>query len=153
MAKRIKTIKKVKPKNWKKKADAMWSLCIRMRYKQCEICGRPGIMTKAGNPVGGLNAHHLIGRGNLLWRHDLRNGVCLCARCHKWSPTCSPHGGTLQAVLGFIEWIQDNKPGQWKFYDDNKTVRKTPKVTYEDSFIYLREMLPNVNTSEFPSYS
>jgi hypothetical protein len=149
----MKQPKKKKIKNWKKKADAMWSMAIRMRYKQCEICGRAGVRTKGGNPVGGLNAHHLIGRGNLLWRHDLRNGVCLCVRCHKWSPTCSPHGGSLTAVLGFIEWMQDSKPEQWAWYDRNKAVRKTPKMTYEDSFIYLREIMPYVNSSEFPTYS
>lgn len=143
---------KKRVKNWKKKADLMWSLCIRMRYKQCEVCGKKGVKTKAGQPVGGLNAHHLIGRGNLLWRHDLRNGVCLCVLHHKWSPVCSPHGGTLTSVIGFIEWLQDSKPKQWTFFDENKLVRKTPKMTYEDSYEYLKKMLPLVNTSEFPAY-
>jgi hypothetical protein len=140
---------KRKPKNWKKKADDMWSLVLRMRYKQCEICGRPGIMTKAGNRVGGLNAHHLITRGNLLWRHNLRNGLCLCIHCHKWHKTCSPHGGTLTAVLGFIEWMKINKPKQWAWYEKHSTEHRTPKWTYEEDYNYLKNKL---NTNGFVAY-
>ena len=110
MAKRPKPIKKKKPKNWKLKADAQWSLCIRLRHKQCELCGRPGFITKKGLQVGGLNAHHVIGRGNLLWRHDLRNGLCLCTHCHKWNPACSPHYGGIDAALAYRDWFMDNKP-------------------------------------------
>jgi hypothetical protein len=150
MAKRAKPIKKKKPKNWKKKADDTWSLILRLRYQQCEICGRRGKMTKSGYCIGGLNAHHLIGRGTLLFRHDLRNGLCLCIYCHKWNPAHSPHCGMVEAIRGYMEWMEDNKPEQWAWYEKHKHERRTPKLTYEESYHVLKEYL---NRGDFPTYT
>jgi hypothetical protein len=143
------TKRKIKRVDWKKKADNMWSLCIRLHHKQCEICGKRGRMTKSGQQIGGLNAHHIIGRANLLWRHDLRNGLCLCTRCHMWSPDCSPHARSIIGVTAFVDWMKDSKPKQWKWYDDHKLEHRTPKYTYEETFNYLQRML---NFKELPSY-
>ncbi len=144
-----KTIRRKKKVDWKKRADNMWSLCIRMAHNQCEICGKRGFITKAGYAVGGLNAHHLISRGNLLWRHDLRNGLCLCTRCHMYSPNCSPHSRSITGVLAFCDWMQDSKPEQWAWYDGNKAERHTPELTYEELYYKLKD---NLNTGERVTY-
>lgn len=148
MAKK-KSIRKKKKVDWKKKADNEWSLCIRMLHKQCEICGKRGLITKKGLPIGGLSAHHLIGRANVLWRHDLNNGLCLCTRCHIFSPSCSPHSKSLIGVTAFIDWMKDSKPEQWAWYELHKTERRTPKHTYEEIFHFLEDKL---NTGYRPAY-
>jgi hypothetical protein len=141
--------RKKKKTNWKKKADTQWSLLIRLHYKKCEICGKPGYMTKAGLPVGGLNAHHVISRGNLLFRHDPLNGQCLCVGCHKFSRTCSPHAGSIIGVTGYIDWMQDKKPLQWDWFNKNKLKRGKPGLTREETFMYLQE---TTNNHWFPPY-
>jgi len=135
---------------WKKKADNLWSEIIRERVCRCEVCGRPGQFTKQGKQIKGLNAHHLILRGNLLWRHDLRNGVCLCVYCHKWSPVCCPHGGSIDSTIGFVDFMKDNKPEQWAWYEHHKDIRKTPELTMEETYNYLKELQ---NTGEVLPYS
>jgi hypothetical protein len=45
--------------------------------------------------------------------------------------------------------MEDNKPEQWAWYEKHKNERKTPKNTYEDSYLLLKESL---NTGEFPAY-
>ena len=141
--------KKRKKINWKKKADDLWSLVVRAHYKQCEICPKRGVLTKSGLLVGGLNAHHVIGRGNIYFRHDLRNGQCLCVGCHRFSQTCGPHAGSIIGVIAYADWMKDNKPEQWAWFEENKFVRKTPKRTYEETYYYLKEIL---NTGKWPAY-
>ena len=140
---------KSKPKNWKLKADNLWSLIIRKHYQRCEICDRPGKKTKSGFKIGGLIAHHLISRGILLWRHNLRNGVCLCTYCHLFHKTCSPHGGTITAMRGFMKWMEENKPKQWAWFEEHELEHRTPKYTYEETAKYLQEKL---NNNSLPPY-
>ena len=85
-------MKKPSRKYQKKKADKLWSDIIRQRNDgMCEIsdCGKPG-----GQP------HHIVGRKNLVLRHDLRNGINLCYTHHV--------GGNKSAhndPLWFIVWF------------------------------------------------
>ena len=138
---RKKSRKKIKKTNWKKKADAAWSLMIRLRYKHCQICSRPGYITKAGIAVGGLNAHHIIGRSNLRFRHNLNNGHCLCVRCHKFSRTCGPHSGSIIGITGYVDWFKDNYPKQWAWFLEHKFDKGTPELTFEETYIYLTDCL------------
>ena len=57
-----------------KKADALWSLCVRSRDKECVLCGSKS----------SLQAHHWILTRNQSnkYKYDLRNGVSLCYGCH-----------------------------------------------------------------------
>ena len=68
---------KKKPTNLKKlikKADSLWSKCIRTRDGQCVLCGSKNA----------LQAHHWIVTRNQSnkYKFDLRNGVTLCYGCH-----------------------------------------------------------------------
>ncbi len=137
---RKKAVSRRKPKktNWKKRADDAWSLMIRLKYKQCQICGKRGWVTKKGLPVGGLNAHHIIGRGNILFRHDLMNGHCLCTGCHKFSRTCGPHGGCIIGIMAYVDWFKDNHPHQWAWYEEHKLQKGKPEITFEETYNYLQ---------------
>ena len=57
-----------------KKADSLWSLCVRNRDGQCVLCGSKNA----------LQAHHWIVTRNQSnkYKYDLRNGVTLCYGCH-----------------------------------------------------------------------
>ena len=139
------TRSKKKKTNWKKKADTQWSLIIRLRHKQCQICGKPAYMTKAGLLTGGMNAHHIIGRSNLLFRHDLMNGHCLCIGCHKFSKTCGPHSGSIIGITAYVDWFKDNHPKQWAWFDEHKFEKGKSDMTYEEIYIYLTDCLNKKN--------
>lgn len=57
-----------------KKADSLWSLCIRSRDQECVLC----------HSKSSLQAHHWIVTRNQSnkYKYDLRNGVTLCYGCH-----------------------------------------------------------------------
>ena len=57
-----------------KKADALWSQCVRLRDKECVLC----------HNKTSLQAHHWILTRNQSkkYKYDLRNGVTLCYGCH-----------------------------------------------------------------------
>jgi len=82
---------------WRDKADKEWSL--RVREKNGGIC-----VMCAKNIAG--NAHHLIPRGNKVHRHNVKNGLPMCAWCHKFDEAHSPH----QTAHGFLEWLEDYNP-------------------------------------------
>jgi len=76
-----------------KKQDKEWSIAIRKRDKKCMICGSKKF----------LNAHHLIPREIKEFRHDLRNGITLCAKHHKFSYQISAH----KNALVFFKYLED----------------------------------------------
>lgn len=57
-----------------KKADDLWSKCIRTRDGECILCGNKNA----------LQAHHFVvtRAQSATYRYDLRNGVTLCYGCH-----------------------------------------------------------------------
>lgn len=68
---------KKKPSNMKrliKKADSLWSQCVRARDGECVLC----------HNKTSLQAHHWIVTRNQSnkYKYDLRNGVTLCYGCH-----------------------------------------------------------------------
>lgn len=90
----------------KKKADKLWSRIIIAKAKgKCEVCGR-----KANQP------HHIIGRKNLLLRHDLRNGACLCFTHHT--------GGNQSAhndPIWFLnEWLAQTRGEDYNYLFERK---------------------------------
>lgn len=65
---------KTKRKQLEKELDDLWRQIV-VFHKQCEKCKK--VYEK------GLHAHHIFGRNRSV-RWDLRNGIALCASCHKW---------------------------------------------------------------------
>lgn len=102
---------------WLTKADKKWSELIRSAGK-CAICGKNGQ----------LHPHHLISRARRFFRHNLENGICLCAHCHNWNQDCSPHA----SPWAFDRWMQENRPEQYQWWDKNRwVVVKGVKLDYE----------------------
>jgi len=91
---------------WKKKADKLWSLCIR-ECRRCEMCG-------ATNKK--LEAHHLIRRDAKKYRHDLDNGICLCVTCHMGAFGQENGDNELISAHGtpwaFEAWMNLHRPKQ-----------------------------------------
>ena len=84
-------------KRMAKFADDLWALAVKHDWAdKCAVCGHRG----------GLNSHHLIPRTHIKTRYDLRNGICLCTRCHIWNDDVSPH----QNAAGFILWLNHHQP-------------------------------------------
>ena len=115
-----------KKRNYKKLGDEQWSTAIRQVGK-CEMCGRKG---KKGTKQGWINldAHHIIGRTHLEYRHDLSNGICLCVHCHQWHEA-GPH----QDQQKFFAWLAAERPGQYQWYLDNTFEKE--KVIGNKTFI------------------
>lgn len=87
----------------KELADQLWSLAIKDDWNHaCAICGHRG----------DLNSHHLIPRAHQATRYELRNGICLCRRCHKFCPDRAPH----QNPAGFMQWLSGNVPRVEQWY-------------------------------------
>lgn len=120
--------KKANPnsKYWKGKADEEWSEQIRVVGK-CEKCSR----------ATALNAHHIISRIRLRFRHDLSNGVCLCAHCHNFDGSFSPHVDSFSGEI-FLAWLEENRPGQFQWYEENKHDKRMPEITYKQSYELLK---------------
>ena len=113
-------------KYWKGKADEAWRDQIRAVGK-CEICGR----------ATSLNAHHIINRTRLRFRHDISNGVCLCSWHHLRDPDCSPHADSCSNE-GFLAWLCENRPGQFQWYEENKHDKRQPDWTYKERYEQLK---------------
>src|SRR3990167_10692478 len=69
-----------------------------------------------------IHTHHLIVREFKPLRFDIDNGVCLCAKHHKFSLENSPHRNPLV----FVMWLLENRPAQthrlYDKYNESKTV-------------------------------
>jgi len=133
-------------KKWRKKADTAWGLVIR-QIGYCEMCGKGT----------GLNAHHIIFKVHVDYRHDPSNGMCLCSRCHRWGD-CSPHLYPTR----FMQWMKDKQPGQWKWFKAHTVAKErelygSPQIvrghiandwglgmSYKDKFEMLTEMYENL---------
>lgn len=113
-------------KYWKGKADEAWADTIRGVGK-CERCGR----------ATALNAHHLISRTRLYFRHDLSNGVCLCAHCHSFDASFSPHIDSYGGEK-FMAWLKYERPGQYQWYEENKHNKRPPDRTYKQAYEDLK---------------
>lgn len=107
-------MKKTKKSTQKNKLDKLWSEKIRS-YGRCEVCGE----------IRFLNAHHIVGRRNLHLRWDLRNGVCLCSRCHTFGKN-SAH----QNPVWFMDWLDATRPEDANYLRKEQNVLET-NIDYE----------------------
>ena len=86
-------------------ADRLWSLSVRGDWNhQCAVCG-----------YRKTEAHHLIPRQHQATRYDVRNGIALCSRHHKFDRDVAPH----QNAAGWIAWLEDDHPKLARWYQDN----------------------------------
>lgn len=93
-----------------KTLDKLWSEGVRS-LGRCEKCGTTTRLTAA----------HIVSRRHRATRWDLRNGVCLCYRCHiHWAHT---------EPLDFAEWLRETK-GEALLFDLRK---KSQDVTLAKS--------------------
>ncbi len=105
MAKRRKRTNKDVPAKGRVRemADDLWSLAVKDDWaNKCAMCGH----------CGDLNSHHLLPRQHTNTRHELKNGICLCRRCHQFCPDRSPH----QNAGGFVVWLAGHHPIRHKWY-------------------------------------
>ena len=115
---------------YRKEADKLWSLQIRA-VGSCEVCGS----------TNSLNGHHLLEKSVWLHlRHDLSNGVCLCAHCHTFDRHLCPHGN-LPAVEDFLNWLRVNRQGQFIWYNEHKHDKKSQGVDYELAYNELKGLI------------
>lgn len=109
--------KRRKRASFRAKADRIWSRIVRLAG-ECAVCGA----TKH------LNAHHLIPRQLVKYRHVPENGICLCPRCHKFSFELSAHRGPL----AFAVWFQKNRPKQFKWWKEHyKDIPRGIRMPYK----------------------
>lgn len=96
----------------------------RAGYK-CEVCGI--------GESGHLNSHHIVGRRNRMVRWDVRDGVCLCVKHHRFGIE-SAH----EDPLWFREWLEDKR---WEDYAYLYTIKnQIKKWTLEDMEKQLEEL-------------
>jgi hypothetical protein len=93
-------------KTLERKADRLWSKLV-CRKGYCEWCGKSD---------GKLDAHHIMGRARKNLRWDLRNGVCLCFRCHR----IKCHGTDPELAQEYLNWIKEYKADDWQYLTDKK---------------------------------
>ena len=87
--------------HYQKKADVLWADIIKqIADYQCQLTfkqGRP--RQKDGLRTKGLESHHLIERGQIGYRYDLDNGICLCKGVHGSQPRYRSHKFNAHGLL------------------------------------------------------
>ena len=84
--------------------DGLWAKIVKLRAQyRCQHCGS----------VHELAAHHLIRTWNKHYRWEVKNGICLCARCHS---DAHDHPASFKAWLhigfpGVYLWLTTERPG------------------------------------------
>ncbi len=125
-----------KTKRWKKKCDSLYSRII-CAIGRCAICGQGNVQ---------LHCHHLISRAAIFFRHNLNNGICLCARCHSFDygqraqendpEAISAHG----APWAFEAWLESNRPDQYAWFAKNRHKIFTGlKIDWEQVYSVLKD--------------
>ena len=73
-------LQKPKKKKWsisETRLDTLWRTAIYKKHgNRCAKCGAPQV-----------EAHHIVRRAKKVLRWDLKNGLALCAECHRWADT------------------------------------------------------------------
>jgi len=117
---------------WCKKADAVWSKVVRS-VGRCAKCGTTSKQ---------LQAHHLIRRQNVVTRHDINNGICLCAYdCHKFG-----EGSAHSNPVVFSVWLNEALPERWMWVRMHRFdampagIKPDYKQRFEDLSAILKEL-------------
>lgn len=125
---------------WRNKADDLWrQMIFEIEGNKCAVCGA----------TEHLNAHHLIPRTFLYFRHDLRNGILLCPSHHKYGNVLSAHKNPIRFVL----WFMENRPTQWSWLRDQFAPGDDPNFEVWTPAHDFRNALENLKmTREMKSY-
>jgi hypothetical protein len=105
-------------KLWRNKADKLWKQLVSLHGEgKCAICGSKEW----------VQAHHLIPREMISHRHQVQNGVFLCASHHKYSFELSPH----KAPIAFFKWIMKEDLGRWEWLLKQEPSREIGCMTFK----------------------
>lgn len=100
----------------------LWSEAVRGKTGfSCEICGvKRGDKNDKGNPVK-IDAHHFMNRDitDCPLKFDIRNGIALCPKHHKFSPDESFHMNPVVTM----DWVQKHRPESFSFVLTNYKTR------------------------------
>lgn len=113
-------MRKRSQKSLKLEADKLWSKIIRS-HGYCEKCGSTHY----------LQAAHIYSRRFNATRHDLNNGLCFCASCHRWGH---------DKPLDFAKWVNEYLGGEITEELSQKAHKITKNHDFEPTVIYLREI-------------
>lgn len=105
----------------KAECDKLWSKIIR-DYGKCEKC----------ESTHYLQAAHIYSRRFVATRHDLNNGLCLCAKCHRWGH---------DKPLDFGKWVEEYLGGDIVNCLRTKAQAIERKWNYEPVLNLLREVV------------
>ena len=99
----------------------MWSIKVRNTYdNKCVICGSDKF----------INAHHIESRKNSALRFDIKNGVALCPKCHKFGIN-SAHN----SPIWFHQWLLKNTPETIGYILDNRDNKPEETIEYIEEII------------------
>jgi len=123
---------KKKAAYWKKKCDSLYARII-CSVGHCAICGRTNVR---------LQCHHLIGRAAVFFRHNLNNGICLCAACHNFNFGQHDEDGQRISAHGtpwaFERWMEKHRPDQHAWWSKNRhKIFTGMKINYEQVYSVL----------------
>ena len=111
---------------WRTKADRAWAVLVKQRaHGKCEVC----------RTNQNLQSHHLFDRSRKDMRHELRNGICLCAKHHKWNREISAHRGSV----AFYSWFVREHREWWAWLLSNLYAPKDYEIDYKAAFERLSE--------------
>ena len=127
---------------WKNKADKAWrELVFRAYGGKCAVCGESIF----------VQAHHLVPREILLFRHCVNNGILLCPKHHKYNFLLSAHRNPVRFHL----WLIANLPEKWKWLSETFDPAKGmdlgdghPEVNYKDVYLALQKELDAIKEKE-----
>lgn len=114
---------------WRIKADKAWKEAPGPDH--CEICSQRGTVKECQ-----IQNHHLIGRTNLRYRHELKNRIRLCSQHHTMGQyrVCQVAHGDLCQVKAFEEWLAIYKNSQYMWWLRHKDDKRPRTETYQESF-------------------
>ncbi len=111
-----------------KKLDEAWSLAVKQKAGyECEVCGAKST----------LNSHHIVGRRNRMTRWDLKNGVCVCVKHHKFGIE-SFHEDPLWAK----EWLEDKRWEDYAYlYMVKNQIKKWTLEDMQEQLVKLKKII------------
>lgn len=125
-----KTKKPLTKSQLSKKLDDAWSIAVKVKagYK-CEVCGS----------TSSLNSHHIVGRRNRTTRWDIKNGVALCVKHHKFGIE-SAH----EDPLWFKEWLEDKRWEDYAYlYQVKNQIKKWSLEEMQEQLNKLNKVIDN----------
>ena len=103
-------------KYWMKKCD---DLFMKQGHNQpCAIC----------KETNSTCYHHIVAKSTCkALRYDIQNMLVLCPNHHNFSNEIAAHSTNAYAQRKFMEWLEENKPKQYKYCQENQHNRKPYK--------------------------